>query len=61
MLKIAIKQMNACVADFSGNSKEIIESMHQATQHKADLLVFPELALIPYISLRQGDLLVLYI
>ena len=48
MIKIAIKQMNPTVADFSGNTKMMIDAMQAAAEKGADLLVFPELSVCGY-------------
>ena len=48
MIKIAIKQMNSTVADFTGNTKMMIAAMQAAIQKNADLLVFPELSVCGY-------------
>ncbi len=48
MLKIAINQMNSTVADFSGNTKIMLDAMQAATQKTTDLLVFPELSVCGY-------------
>ncbi|MDO8675360.1 MAG: NAD+ synthase [Candidatus Omnitrophota bacterium] len=48
MLKIAIAQMNAVVGDLAGNARMIADYAARARQAKADLVVFPELALCGY-------------
>ena len=48
MIKIAIKQMNSTVADFTGNTKMMIAAMQVAAQKNTDLLVFPELSVCGY-------------
>ena len=48
MLKIAIAQMNAVVGDLAGNARMITDYAARARQAKADLVVFPELALCGY-------------
>ncbi|OQK15107.1 NAD+ synthetase [Methyloprofundus sedimenti] len=48
MLKIAIKQMNSTVADFTGNTNMMIDAMQAAARKSTDLLVFPELSLCGY-------------
>ena len=46
---IALAQVNLCVGDITGNTKHIIASTHLARkQHRADVIVFPELALSGY-------------
>lgn len=47
MLNIAINPLNSIVGDFSGNAAMIVARM-RAAYNKADLLVFPELALCGY-------------
>lgn len=47
-LKIAIAQINPTVGDLSGNSKKIVEYIIKARKKNADLVVFPELAIIGY-------------
>jgi len=57
-MKIAIGQINPKVGDFSGNLQKISEAIAVAKKAGADLLVFPEHALIGYpprdLLLRQG-------
>lgn len=57
-MKIAVGQINPKVGDFSGNLEKIREALDKAHEAKADLLVFPELALIGYpprdLLLRRG-------
>src|SRR3989338_3224012 len=48
MLKIALAQMNAVVGDLAGNARMIADYVVRARQAKADLVVFPELALCGY-------------
>ncbi|HLD88482.1 MAG TPA: NAD+ synthase [Candidatus Omnitrophota bacterium] len=48
MLKIALAQMNAVVGDLAGNARVIAGYAARARQAKADLVVFPELALCGY-------------
>jgi NAD+ synthase (glutamine-hydrolysing) len=48
MLKIALAQMNAVVGDLAGNARVIVDYAARARQAKADLVVFPELALCGY-------------
>jgi len=48
-MKIAIAQLNFLVGDIYGNAERIIyETNRIATEHKVDLVVFPELALSGY-------------
>jgi len=58
LVKIAIGQINPKVGDFSENLGKIRESVAQAQEAGADLVVFPELALLGYpprdLLLRRG-------
>ncbi|MGH8119757.1 MAG: NAD+ synthase [Gammaproteobacteria bacterium] len=46
---IVLAQLNLCVGDITGNTEQIIDSVHCAQkQHKADVIVFPELSLSGY-------------
>jgi NAD+ synthase (glutamine-hydrolysing) len=47
-VKIALAQINPTVGDFSGNLRTMVRFLEQAKQAKADLVVFPELALCGY-------------
>ena len=47
-MKIALAQMNSLVGDISSNEKKIIKYIEQAKKNKAQLLIFPELALNGY-------------
>ncbi|MCA9476161.1 MAG: hypothetical protein KC563_10220, partial [Nitrospira sp.] len=44
-LRLAMIQMNASVGDIRGNALAIKKRIKEATQAKADIVVFPELAL----------------
>ncbi len=48
MLKIALAQINPTVGDLAGNTRLILDFAAQAKQAKADLVVFPELAVCGY-------------
>ncbi|BBB15670.1 NAD synthase [Candidatus Rickettsiella viridis] len=48
MLKIAIGQFNFLVGSIEANTQKILDVIKEAKQAKADLLVFPELALCGY-------------
>jgi NAD+ synthase (glutamine-hydrolysing) len=48
MFRIAMVQMNPTVGDLDGNAQRIIESIREAKAAKADLVVFPELAVTGY-------------
>ncbi len=41
-------QINSTVGDLKGNAEKIIEYIEEAKRHKADLVVFPELAITGY-------------
>ncbi|NLA23554.1 MAG: NAD+ synthase, partial [Bacteroidales bacterium] len=43
-MKIVLAQQNYIIADFKGNTEKIIESIKNAKQKKADLIVFPEMS-----------------
>lgn len=47
-LRIAMAQINTTVGDIDGNSKKIIEYIERAEEFKADIVVFPELAVTGY-------------
>ena len=47
-MKVFMAQLNPIVGDFEGNSNKIIERIHQGRQQKADIVLFPELALTGY-------------
>lgn len=58
-LRIALAQINLWVGDIDGNQRQIIDSAAQARDdHGADLIVFPEMALLGYppddLLLRRG-------
>lgn len=48
MLRIALAQINVTVGDLSGNQQKILEYLQKATDAKADIVVFPELAISGY-------------
>ncbi len=48
-LKVVMAQLNMLVGDIDGNTQRIIAAAGQAiAEYSADLIVFPELALIGY-------------
>ena len=47
-MKVALAQINPTVGDIKGNIKKILEYSHRAKASGADLVVFPELAIIGY-------------
>ncbi len=57
-MKIAVGQINPVVGDLVGNRAQILKAIHEARDQDADLVVFPEHALLGYpprdLLLRQG-------
>lgn len=47
-LRLALAQINSTVGDINGNSGKIIDHIKRAKRHKADIVVFPELAVTGY-------------
>ena len=47
-MKVALAQLNPTVGDIAANSAKIKHFIDEANRHQADLVVFPELALIGY-------------
>ena len=47
-LRLALAQINPIVGDLAGNSRKILEYVKKARAKKADIAVFPELALTGY-------------
>jgi NAD+ synthase (glutamine-hydrolysing) len=47
-MKIALAQINTTVGDFAGNAERIVKFARCALDRRADLVVFPELALCGY-------------
>jgi NAD+ synthase (glutamine-hydrolysing) len=47
-MRIALAQINTTVGDFDGNAQRIIQFAQKALDERADLAVFPELALCGY-------------
>src|SRR5690242_1307569 len=47
-LRVALAQLNSTVGDLAGNTEKIVDWMAKARRKKADLVVFPELALTGY-------------
>ncbi len=47
-LRLALAQINSIVGDINGNSRKIIDHVKRAVGHKADIVVFPELAVTGY-------------
>ncbi len=47
-LRLALAQINPTVGDFPANRKKILEWIRRAQKNKADLIVFPEMALCGY-------------
>ncbi|WNM59536.1 NAD+ synthase [Candidatus Nitrospira allomarina] len=48
MIRLAMVQMNAVVGDLEGNTRTICEWIREAKKAKADVVVFPELAVCGY-------------
>ncbi len=47
-LQVAIAQINPCVGDFDLNKEKILNSIQEARDNKADLVVFPEMVVSGY-------------
>ncbi|MDR1399444.1 MAG: NAD+ synthase [Treponema sp.] len=47
-MRIAIAQINSTIGDFSGNREKIIAFAREALEKRADLVLFPELAICGY-------------
>ncbi len=47
-IRVALAQINATVGDLPGNRRKIAEYLGKAKDHKADIVVFPELAVSGY-------------
>ncbi|MGH9356562.1 MAG: nitrilase-related carbon-nitrogen hydrolase, partial [Terriglobia bacterium] len=47
-MKIALAQINTTVGDFDGNAKRILSFAERAHERRADIAVFPELAMCGY-------------
>jgi len=47
-MRIAMAQINSMVGDLDGNAQKITEYIEEAKRHKADLAIFPELAVTGY-------------
>jgi NAD+ synthase (glutamine-hydrolysing) len=47
-IRIALAQINPTVGDLSGNAKKICSYIKKAKMLKADIVVFPELAITGY-------------
>lgn len=47
-MRIALAQINSTVGDLSGNAGKIVDFIGRAKEEKAELIVFPELALCGY-------------
>lgn len=47
-MRLALCQMNATVGDLSGNTQRILDGIEAAKQARAELVLFPELALTGY-------------
>lgn len=57
-MRVALAQINPVVGDLPGNSGKVADYIEQANRQKADLVVFPELAICGYppedLLFRQG-------
>lgn len=47
-MKIALAQINPLIGDFSGNTQKIVSMTREARGRGADLVIFPEMALVGY-------------
>jgi NAD+ synthase (glutamine-hydrolysing) len=47
-MRIAMAQINPTVGDFSGNTTKILDYISKAKEQKADIVVFPEMAIAGY-------------
>lgn len=47
-MRILLAQINPTIADLKGNTERIIRAIHHAKKQKADLILFPELAISGY-------------
>ena len=47
-LRLALAQINPTVGDLSGNTEKILEYVRKARRARADIALFPELALTGY-------------
>ncbi len=58
MMRLALAQINAVVGDLEGNRERILAALGQAREQKAELVLFPELAVTGYppedLLLRPG-------
>src|SRR5918997_439239 len=59
-MRLALAQVNTVVGDLDGNRRRILDSIEQARDERADLLLLPELAVTGYppedLLLRPGFL-----
>lgn len=47
-MRIALAQIDSIIGDFEGNTRKVVAFAQQAREQRADLVVFPELALCGY-------------
>lgn len=47
-MRILLAQINPTIGDFSGNASKILQSIEKGKRLKADLVLFPELAIVGY-------------
>ena len=50
MLRVFLAQINPTVGDIEGNYRKILQFIKRAKKKKADIVIFPELALVGYFS-----------
>jgi len=55
-IRVALAQINPTVGDLAGNTDLVIDYIARARAVSADLVAFPELALIDRTSVAFGDL-----
>ncbi len=47
-LSVALAQLNLCVGDIAGNTRQVIDALLQARERAVDVVLFPELTLSSY-------------
>ena len=47
-MRIALAQINPCLADFKQNAQKILDAAKLAADRHADIVVFPEASLFGY-------------
>ncbi len=48
VLRVALAQLNLCVGDVAGNTRQVIGAIQEARGQQADVILFPELTLSSY-------------